>query len=132
MCRSQAVPAPKERRKKRTFHKLDFDDPTIINNLKVFGATKHEPSSVKVFVQQVPLSMELDTGAAAPIISKKQFAELFPTCPVQKSDLRLRTHTGELVCPYGVSKVEVCHDQQTCQLPLYILEESGPALLGRE
>ena len=39
--------------------------------------------------------MELDTGATITIVSEKKFREVFPRAKVEKSDVRLKTYTGE-------------------------------------
>ncbi|KAH6936186.1 hypothetical protein HPB50_014700 [Hyalomma asiaticum] len=76
--------------------------------------------------------MELDTGAAVPVISLGQFRSLFLTVPLGKTNLTLRTYTGEPVKPCGVSCLQVEHSNQFRRLPLYyVLPQSGPELVGR-
>ena len=52
--------------------------------------------------------------------------------PLQRSNLILKTYTGEKVSPMGVCKVIVSHNNKSFNLELYVLKSKGPALFGRE
>ena len=75
--------------------------------------------------------MELDTGATVSVISKKQKDMLFPDAIIQASGIKLKTYTGERIAVIGQMSVEVKHFQQQKSLPLVVVAEDGPALLGR-
>ncbi|XP_075554179.1 uncharacterized protein LOC142587182 [Dermacentor variabilis] len=76
--------------------------------------------------------MELDTGAAVSIMPFKQFKKRLPSTSYRSTDVTLRTYTGALVRPCGVAVVNVQHSGRTAQLPLYLVDQAGPPLLGRE
>ncbi|KAG0434501.1 hypothetical protein HPB47_019069 [Ixodes persulcatus] len=78
------------------------------------------------------LKMELDTGAAVSIISKRQFQSLFPRAELSPASLILRTYTGERVKPKGVATVDVEYRDFKGKLPLHVLGEDGPPLIGRD
>ena len=59
-----------------------------------------------------PLSMELDTGAAASLISVKTDHALFPNTPLLESAATLSTYTRELLTVVGQREVDVCFDGQ--------------------
>ncbi|XP_042145634.1 uncharacterized protein LOC121835469 [Ixodes scapularis] len=93
------------------------------------------PINVRVIVNETPLEMELDTGAAVSVISAKQQQRLFPSLQLTATALRLRTYcqyTGALVEPKGVVGVTVQQNGQIHVLPLYVIEQGGPPLLGRQ
>ncbi|XP_070381535.1 uncharacterized protein [Dermacentor albipictus] len=48
------------------------------------------------------------------------------------TEVKLRTYTGALVIPKGVLQVKVQHGGNTASLPLYVVDQEGPPLLGRE
>ncbi|KAM7288053.1 uncharacterized protein ISCGN_031742 [Ixodes scapularis] len=83
-------------------------------------------------VGNAPLQMELDTGAAVSIISKRQFQSLFPRTELSPASLILRTYTGERVKPKGVATVDVEYRDFKGKLPLHVLGEDGPPLIGRD
>ncbi|EEC14025.1 hypothetical protein IscW_ISCW021306, partial [Ixodes scapularis] len=51
--------------------------------------------------------MELDTGTAISVLSVKQQEQLFVSLQLKETTLRLRTYTGTLVQPKGVTDVTV-------------------------
>ncbi|XP_040354707.1 uncharacterized protein K02A2.6-like [Ixodes scapularis] len=95
-------------------------------------APKDQPLTVEVLVENSPVTMEIDTGAAVSVISKQQYRKRFAALNLKPTALRLKTYTGETVKPCGVLEVKVSHQEETRVLPLYVLNQSGPPLLGRE
>lgn len=76
--------------------------------------------------------MELDTGSAGSVISRADYKRLFPNLRLLKTNMRLKTYTGQTVNPTGKVKVDVTYKGATRQLMLYVLQKGGPPLLGRE
>lgn len=78
--------------------------------------------------------MEIDTGASLSVISEKTYNNLVSknrAPPLEKSGTVLRTYTGEEVKPKGSCTVDVCYKGGKYSLPLLVVKEEGPALLGR-
>ena len=78
--------------------------------------------------------MEIDTGASLSVIREKTYNNLVSKNgdpPLEKSGTVLRTYTGEEVKPKGSCTVDVCYKGGKYSLPLLVLKEEGPALLGR-
>ena len=49
----------------------------------------------KVFINGMPVEMEVDTGAAVSLMSESQQKALFPSVPLRNSSLTLKNYTGE-------------------------------------
>ena len=80
--------------------------------------------------------MEVDTGASCSIISADVFRSLWrdPSVrpPLTRSPRRLLTYMREEVPIEGVANVSVSYQGQTAQLQLLVVDQAGPALLGRD
>ncbi|XP_049520930.1 uncharacterized protein LOC125944458 [Dermacentor silvarum] len=101
-------------------------------SLNGVSAAQSDPVTVQMTIDGVLVNMELDTGAAVSVMSKTQFRQLFPSAVVEPTTVKLRTYTGALVGPQGVSSVNVQHGDHSAILPLYVVDHKGPPLLGRE
>ncbi|KAM7291861.1 uncharacterized protein ISCGN_028432 [Ixodes scapularis] len=104
------------------------------SDVKLNGVTcpEQKPINIRVIFNETPLEMELDPAAAVSVISAKQQQRLFPSLQLTATALRFRTYTGALVEPKGVVDVTVKHNGQIHVLPLYVIEQGGPPLLGRQ
>lgn len=100
-CKSKTR-SPKKRFPVRS---LETQDEFPLNG--VTASARSTPIMVEVQVQGTPLSMELDTGAAVSIISRSLHKRLFPSLRLEKTPLRLRTYTGQVIKPNGVLHVNV-------------------------
>ena len=79
------------------------------------------------------LKMELDTGSAVSIITHELYMKKFNEIPLQKTELLLKTYTGENITPVGVLKANVEYKgQQPLLLDLYVVKGKGPVLMGRD
>ena len=96
----------------------------------------HKPIIVDVSIDQVPLTMEVDTGASCSIISQEVFENMWPDRsarpPLKESSRRLLTYMRDEVPLAGVANVSVTYGDQSAQLPLLVVKQPGPALLGRD
>ena len=72
------------------------------------------------------VELELDTGAAATVMSELVFRQLFPDKVLQKSK-----YTGQVMKTAGEILVQVSYqDQEPKDLPLIVVKGNGPTLLG--
>ena len=80
--------------------------------------------------------MEIDTGASYSLVSSDTFRSLWadPAArpPLTRSPRRLFTYMREEVPIDGVADVTVSYRNQTARLQLLVVDQSGPALLGRD
>ena len=97
-----------------------------------------EPYRVVIDLNGISTSMEVDTGAAATIISEETFKEINQGHSAKKkvemkpAHVKLRTYTGELVKVLGTVDVVVKYEGQENELSALVVEGSGPSLLGRD
>ena len=85
-----------------------------------------------MIINDKPVCMELDTGAAMTIMSEKQYKELFPGVELRESKVVLKTYSGERLSVKGERAVQVQHNGQSQELVLTVVEGQGPSLLGRD
>ena len=96
--------------------------------LFVLAAGRTTPIQVDLSVNGVPVTMEVDTGAAVSVMSRCQQQELFPDAELQPSRILLCTYTAESVPVLGALPVQVTYGPQSKALSLVIVQESRPAL----
>jgi len=87
---------------------------------------------VEEYVNDTPLVMEIDTGASLSLLSYCTWQEFFPELMPRKTDVVLKTYTGEQMDLEVEIDVDVRYREQQRKLPLVMVAGSGPALLGRD
>ena len=107
-------------------------EPANFTLFRVGEARSHGPIVVTVEVNQQPLEMELDTGAAVSIISTSTKDQMFPSVPLISTSTILTTYTGEQMAVAGKMEVEVRYGEQSAVLTLHVVEGVGANLLGRD
>ena len=83
-------------------------------------------------VNAMPVTMELDTGAAVSIMSEQQQRDIFLEAQLQPSQVVLQTYTAESVMVVGVLPVRVPYKGEEYELSLVIVGGNGPALFGQD
>ena len=109
------------------------DDESQVYGLFKVTTPKVAPIQVQLRVNEVDMTMEVDTGAALSVMSSKKYQQLWkghgPS--IQPTDIRLTTYTGEKLEVKGNIQVQVQYQGQKKTLPLLIVAGAGPTLLGR-
>ena len=95
------------------------------------GSDKTPPIMVSVTVNNQPIEMELDTGAAFSLVSEATFRKLWPDSTLQESTIRLCSYSGDPITVCGSLEVEVVYKSQKAQLALLVVAGNGTTLLGR-
>ena len=90
-----------------------------------------KPMYVEVMIEGQQVKMELDTGAAVSLLPYQVYQENFAHLPLDKTQVRLKTYTGEHVLSRGLIKVEVRKGTESARLPLLVVNGTGPPLFGR-
>ena len=89
------------------------------------------PLLIDVTINQVPIKIELDRGAAVSVMSKDILHSIMnENVPLHPTAQQLLTYSGEIIKPEGIIKVEVTHGNQKKVLPLIITPNNGPTLFG--
>ncbi|KAM7293320.1 uncharacterized protein ISCGN_026450 [Ixodes scapularis] len=90
------------------------------------------PMHIKAIANDVPLVMELDTGASVSIIGEEKFNALFPGTPLEHSEVRLKSYSGELSSVLGKITAAAKVGTLESTLPLFVVKGTCPTLLGRD
>ena len=108
--------------------------PFSLDNLNLYVVKQHgvDPLMVDVCLNGKPVRMEVDTGAAVSVMSHSCYERVRENSVLEKSELKLKTYTGEVVYPEGVGQVEVEYQNQRFQLPITVVKGNVPNLMGRD
>ena len=90
-----------------------------------------DPIEVGVTINDQPLTMELDTGAALSIISDETRKTLLPDLKLHPSTITLKTYMEETMEVVGQLNVRVKYGTQQVRLVLMVVAGHGPSLFGR-
>ena len=104
------------------------------NELRLYAlrTSPARPIRTDLIVNDVSLTMEVDTGAAVSIISEATRKALFPNAVLHNSSVNLKTYTGEPIDVLGEILAVVRHQNETKKLQLLVVAGDGPSLLGRD
>ena len=92
-----------------------------------------KPLQTDIEIEGHHLSMEIDTGAAVSILSDRTRTSLpyLEKLPLQPTQVTLQTYTGESMFVLGELLVIVTCQGTNHTLPLLVVKEDGPSLIGR-
>lgn len=107
-------------------------DHVVANTLVVSHSQANNPYTVNVLVNNVSLSMEVDTGASISLIPYDVYTHSFKGVKLYKSAVNFCSFTGDVVKCAGKMLVNVHHYGQSKRLWLHVLYESRFSLLGRD
>ena len=96
------------------------------------GSKTTPPYQVVVEINDQPITMEIDTGAAVSIVSRETWEARLAELPLSKASLSLRTYTSEKMTVLGELAVSVRYGKYIGTHTLYVVEGNGPTLLGRD
>lgn len=110
----------------------ELEEDTITSPLFQVTSTRGSPPLlVELVMDEVEVSMELDTGATMSIMPEQLFRQLFPGRDIPVTSVRLCGYNQDPIPVVGSCDVTVKYKGQTTKVPLLIVGSSGPALLGR-
>ena len=87
---------------------------------------------MSVDVNGIVLNMELHMGAGASLISEETYRKHFASTKLSTCPTKLHTYTGESIRVLGQITCNVNYQNQHAELPLVVVEGTGPSLLGRD
>ena len=132
VCRQPKRPPTSQRHPVKTVQEGIEDPNELPYVLHTLRAQTGQPLEVDLMLDEKPLCMEVDTGAAVSLVSEKTYRSLFPERCLQPSKACLRTYSGESITVTGQVEVEVCYEEQRVKLPLLVVKGEGPSLYGRD
>ena len=99
---------------------------------KTSKSIQKEPLLTSLCLDGQEITFQVDTGAALTVMSQEVYEKHFNQ-PLRPSEKNLQTYTGERVSVVGEVEVEVEGKKggNKKKLPLMVLAEKGPSLLGR-
>ena len=93
--------------------------------------TSNPPILVDLAINDVPISMELDTGAFVSIIPEAVWDKYWSNVPLTTSAVKLCTYSGTPLSVVGEGRVKVVHNGQTVEACVHVVKEGTAPLLGR-
>ena len=101
-------------------------------NISAIRPTKGQNGfMLELLVDQKPMVMELDTGASLSLISERTWRKTLGGVPLENSEIKLRTYSGEGLQVLGKKNVMVKYGKQEFCLPLIVVKGDGVSLFGR-
>lgn len=86
---------------------------------------------IPILIEGKNVDMEFDTGATLSTISLKDYEKLNINKKILNTNMKLRTYTGEIFKPIGVTYVKCNYNHQTFYGQLYIIDKEVEPILGR-
>lgn len=115
----------------RVTNQLDepTDDSTC--DIHLIKSETSEKFMITIEIENKPIAMEFDTGAALSTMSLRTFKALNLKNRIFKTDVTMKTYTNELIRPVGVSYIKGKYQDQNFQGKLYIIDKPVDPILGR-
>ncbi|XP_054289850.1 uncharacterized protein K02A2.6-like [Macrosteles quadrilineatus] len=115
-------------------NKIDVeDDNDNVHEVYMMGTPNvNDKFIINVSIEGKSLNMELDTGAALSSLSYSDFLKLELNKRLFKTEVEMRTYTGEIIRPVGVCFVECKYRNFSFHGKLYVLKQNVDPIFGRE
>ena len=93
------------------------------------------PFTITLYINDIPVEMEIDTGAAVSIINEATFQRLqqsscAPT--LEPANSKLKTYTGHDIAVQGAAQFTIRYKSTQLYLAVHVVSGTGPNLLGRD
>ncbi|XP_050432724.1 uncharacterized protein K02A2.6-like [Adelges cooleyi] len=92
---------------------------------------KVAPYRINLAVEGKPITFEIDTGSVHSIISESMFKSLIGPKVIVTNDVELSDYVGNRITPIGKVALTVTYNNKTADIWVYIVQNGGPPLLGR-
>ncbi|XP_064651674.1 uncharacterized protein K02A2.6-like [Lineus longissimus] len=97
----------------------------------VHSSTERSEIKVDVQVCDKSVSFVVDTAAAVSVILHEMYRSQFASVPIQESEMRLKSYSGNPIPVVGEICVPVVYKGQKAELPQVVAKGEKEALLGR-
>ena len=114
---------------------INNTDESATYDMFTLGDQTNEATHLKVLLNDCPVEMIMDTGAALSIISHSTFDRIKnqdPSVSLVPSNARLQTYTGELITVIGATQLSVRYESTVASLSVQVVAGEGPDLMGRD
>ncbi|CAH2225756.1 jg21962 [Pararge aegeria aegeria] len=91
-----------------------------------------KPIKITVELNNLKLPMELDTGSGTSVISEELYLNNFKNFKLNNTDLKMCLYNGHKIIPLGYFICNVMYLNTTQNIKLYVVQNGGPPLLGRD
>lgn len=106
----------------------DHDD---WNDINIISGESSEKYMITVHIEHVKIKMEFDTGATLTSMSLQDYQKLNIGKRIFKTNLKLRTYTGEVIKPTGVAYVQCKCKGKEFHGKLYVINNNVDPIFGR-
>ena len=136
--RSSAVKSANKKVKSTKFveqdSEVDSDDDVTIFTINTTDSGKSDKTyTVKLSLGQANVDFQLDTGSACTIVNEHVFKNKLSQFKLQKSQLKLKSYTGDAIELAGQCVVPVQYEGGPVKkLTTYVVKGDRPCLLGRD
>ena len=110
----------------------DSDSTPTLFHLRSKGASNTPPITIEMKVDDCLINMEVDAGAFISLMSDSTFQGLWPGRSLSSTQGRLWAYSREPILVLGCCYVNVSYKEQTGQFQLFVVEGTGPTLMGRD
>ena len=139
VCRSnanlkQSLSAPKRNFYVQEEQTLQLEDAEAYGMYTVNSSTR-KPIILAVYLNEIPIKMELDTGVSLLTISSDNFKAITQqsrSSSLEKSAILLKTYTGESIKVLGTTSVNARYGNQKEVLTIHVVDRDWPDLMGRD
>ena len=139
VCRLKARTKEREGQSKDNFHITDETESPDMEYEGTYSTftirqEPQDPIVVQIEINDFPVEMELDTGAASSLITYQTYQSIQKESvisPIEQSKASLKTYTGHSIPVKGSTTIKARYENQVAELSILVVEGEGPNLLGR-
>lgn len=100
-----------------------------VYNLRV--ENEANPIKICLKINNINLSMEVDTGSSISAMSVKTYRKYFDTIILKPANIFLKGYFGKIMEPLGKFQVNLEYNNMVKMIEIYVVENGGPPILGR-
>lgn len=129
--------APQAQRNYKPSHYVDAEeqDDAAYGLYAIHDDHNYKPITVEVALNNVPVTMEVDTGASVSVISHPTYLKIqeqVQVAPLQPSSVKLKSYTGDAIPVLGTAALQARYNTQQVDVVVQVVSGDGPNLLGRD
>ena len=95
------------------------------------GKLNVPPMKTSLILDGREVEMKIDTGAFISLISEKTFTAYWPGKQLSPTNIKLRTYMEDIMEVVGTFNIKVTYEEAIHILPLTVVKQNGPCLIGR-